>query len=67
MNKNRKNNICMFCEKQVIIYDNTCNGHMAINNRIYHFDCVVKYNYQKFCSEIIEDNKNKEQLEKKDY
>ena len=57
----------MFCEKQVIIYDNTCNGHMVINNHIYHFDCVVKYNYQKFCSEIIEENKNKEQLEKKDY
>ena len=54
MNKNKTHNICKFCNDKVIIYDNSRDGHMSINNNLYHFDCVVKYNYQKFCNEIIE-------------
>jgi len=27
---------------------------MNVSNNLYHFDCIVKYNYQKFCKEIKE-------------
>ena len=54
MNINKKNVICRFCKDKVITYDNTRSGHMNVSNNLYHFDCIVNYNYQKFCKEIKE-------------
>ena len=44
------NDICKFCNKKVL---NTYKGFMEHKKTKYHFVCVEKYGYQKFCSEIL--------------
>ena len=64
------NNICYFCKSKVNKFDNT-DGHMLAYNRLFHFTCVKEYSYHKFCTEVINFEKNqftddeiKKQLEK---
>ena len=45
--------ICLLCNKKV---ENTYKGFMEHKNNKYHFVCVKKYGYNKFCLGIL--NKN---------
>lgn len=44
------NDTCPFCNKKV---QNTYKGFMEHKQQKYHFTCVKKYGYQKFCSELL--------------
>ena len=43
-------NICKFCNKKVL---NTPKGFMEYNTIKYHYACVEKYGYNKFCLELL--------------
>lgn len=49
------NFICNLCKKRVHrVIDN---DYMIHKNNFFHFDCVLDYGYQKFCMEILNENK----------
>lgn len=49
------NFVCKFCKKKVhrVIDVN----FMIHKNNFFHYDCVLDYGYQKFCMEIINEEK----------
>ena len=49
------NPICKFCNKKV--GRNSVDGFMETKTGLYHFKCVDRYGYQKFCKEIDEKEK----------
>lgn len=49
------NEKCKICKEKVIKFKSL--GFMEVGDRLYHFDCVSEYGYQKFCSEVIENQK----------
>ena len=63
MSNNKISNICRLCNEKVQKFDNNNNnnGFMEVCKHEYHFACVEKYGYQKFCSEVIKYIKYKEQ------
>ena len=40
--------ICKLCGKRVTM--NSSSGFMQLPDGLYHYKCVCKYGYQKFCS-----------------
>ena len=61
---NKISNICLLCNEKVKKFDNNNNGFMEVCKHEYHFVCVEKYGYQKFCREIMIYIKENEQIEK---
>ena len=53
MSHNKVTNVCRLCNTKVQKFDNNNNGFMEVCKHEYHFACVEKYGYQKFCSEVI--------------
>ena len=63
----QSNKICKLCNTKVYKCSNKSNGFMeAYNNNLFHFDCVSKYGYHKFCKEVIEYNKDNNTLTDED-
>ena len=51
--------ICELCNEKVLKFNNN-SSFMEVNKNFYHYDCVVKYNYHKFCRKALKYKKNEE-------
>ena len=57
---------CKLCGRRVTM--NTSNGFMQLPDGLYHYKCVCKYGYQKFCGNYDKkyDKNNDKKLIKSD-